>query len=190
MRKNMFVTGAALLVAMTAATESQAQVFTPTYTSPRLVNEFGVNVSDYPGNLGVEGIWRGGPLGLRVGYANEDSGILSIGGEFRAPLQLSDAPLGLALTAAAQGLVAEQNAIGVQTGLTAGYTFMAPGIGVTPYIHPRVGYINDRGMDGFEFQALADVGVDAEFYNNMLVRVGVSLGELGSTWGVGVGFRR
>jgi hypothetical protein len=169
---------------------AEAQVFTPTYTSPRLVNEIGVNVSQYPGDLGIEGLWRGGPLGLRVGYGNADGGMLMLGGELRSPVEMGAAPLGLAFTAGAQGLIGDRNTIGMQAGLSAGYTFMGSGIAMTPYLHPRIGLINDRHMDSFEAHALADVGVDAEFYNNLLVRLGVNVGTVGATWGVGVGFRR
>jgi hypothetical protein len=190
MSRILYARLAALLVTFIVATQAQAQIFTPTYTSPRLVDEFGITVSDAPGSLAIEGIWRGGPLGVRVGYADAADGLLSIGGELRSPVLIEDAPLGLAFTAGAQGLIGDGNAVGLHGGLSAGYTFMTPGIGFTPYLHPRLGFVNDRGMDSFEVRALADVGVDAEFYNNLLVRLGVSLADVGANWGVGVGWRR
>jgi hypothetical protein len=190
MAAKKFVVPVALFAALTSVAVADAQVFTPTYTSPRLVNEMGVNVSQYPADLALEGLWRGGPIGLRVGYANASGGLLTLGGEIRSPLDLGNAPMGLAFTAGAQGLIGDESAVGMQAGVSAGYTFMGTGVAFTPYLHPRVGLINDRGMSDFELRALADVGVDAEFYNNLLVRLGVNLGDVGAGWGVGIGWRR
>jgi hypothetical protein len=61
---------------------------------------------------------------------------------------------------------------------------------LTPYLHPRVGLIRDFGVDDFEVRALADTGVDVEFYNNILVRVGANLSDVGAGWGVGIGWRQ
>lgn len=189
MKKLLLAKSSALVLALLFTGTAHAQVFTPTYTSPRLVNEFGVNVSDSPGNMTVEGLWRGGPLGLRVGYAG-GVGLLSIGGEVRSPVPIPNAPVGLAFTAGAQGLLGDQNAVGVQAGLSAGYTFSGPGVAFTPYLHPRIGLVNDLPQDEFELRALADAGVDVEFWNNLLVRFGVNLGDVGANWGLGVGWRR
>jgi hypothetical protein len=180
---------AALTTCLFAGTAS-AQVFTPTYTSPRLLNELGIYLSDGPGDLGVEGIWRGGPLGLRVGFMDAGGGLLSVGGELRTPLQVTGAPLGLAFTAGAQGLIGDDNAFGVQAGLTAGYTFRGTGAFFTPYMHPRIGMVSAGGSSDMEFEVLADVGVDVEFWTNLIVRLGVSLDDVGANWGVGLAWRR
>lgn len=170
---------------------AEAQVFTPTYQSPRLINDLGVYLSDGPGDLAIEGIWRGGPLGLRVGFVDAAGGLLSIGGELRNPLPVTGAPLGLAFTAAAQGLIGgDDNAVGLQGGLTAGYTFRPQGAAFTPYIHPRLGVINHFGSEDFEVDLLADVGVDVEFWNNLILRFGVSLDDVGPNWGVGLSIRQ
>jgi hypothetical protein len=181
----------ALTLAVASAGTAYAQVFTPTFTSPRLVNEFGIHLSDGPGDLAVEGIWRGGPLGLRVGYADVAGGALSVGGEFRSPLQITGAPLGLALTLGAQGLIGDANAIGIQGGLTAGYTFRGQGMAITPYMHPRVAMIDGFGAnDDWEFEVLADIGADLELHTNMIIRLGINLSNIGSNWGVGLAWRR
>ena len=168
-----------------------AQVFTPTYSSPRLVNEIGVHASQNPGNVTLEGIWRGGPLGLRLGFVNGTNDLISVGGELRNPIRIPGAPLGLAFTAGAQALVGDVNALGVQAGVSAGYTFVGSGMALTPYIHPRVGLINHLGgTEDLEFEVLADVGADLEFWNNLLVRIGFSLDEDSENWGFGIGWRR
>ncbi|CAN5817552.1 hypothetical protein BH23GEM6_BH23GEM6_08370 [soil metagenome] len=121
------------LVLLFAAAPLQAQVFTPTYQSPRLINDVGLYLSDGPGNLSVEGIWRGGPMGLRAGFVDAAGGLLTVGGELRNSLPVAGAPLGLAFTAGAQGLIGgDDSAIGVQAGLSAGYTFRPQGAAFTP----------------------------------------------------------
>jgi hypothetical protein len=190
MKNRLFSTLAVLASGLVFASTAQAQVFTPTYQSPRLVNELGVHVSDGPGSMALSGIWRGGPVGLRVGYVDTAGGLLSIGGELRNALAMQGAPLGLAFTAGAQGLLGESNAVGVQAGLSAGYTFTGTGLVLTPYLHPRLAMVNTLGSDNLEFRVLADVGTDIEFYNNILVRFGVKLDDLGSNFGVGIGVRR
>src|SRR5687768_14179284 len=71
-------------LAMTAGA-ADAQVFTPSYQSPVVMNDLGVYLSDGPGDLAVEGIWRGGPLGLRLGYVDAADGLLSLGADARMP---------------------------------------------------------------------------------------------------------
>lgn len=167
-----------------------AQVFTPTYQSPRLLNELGIYLSDGPGDLAFEGIWRGGPVGLRVGFADARDGLLMVGGELRTPIPLADAPLGLAFTAAAQGLVGDDSAVGIQGGLTAGHTFRGNGVFFTPYLHPRIGAVKGFNDDDFEFEVMADLGVDVEFWTNALLRLGITLDDVGAAWGVGISWRR
>ena len=48
-----------LMALLLAAPPAAAQVFTPTFTSPRLVDDLGIYLSDGPGDLALEGIWRG-----------------------------------------------------------------------------------------------------------------------------------
>jgi hypothetical protein len=183
------ILGAVLLLA--TATSASAQIFTPTYTSPRLLNELGIFLSDGPGDLALEGIWRAGPLGLRVGYVDARDGMLTVGGELRTPLAVTGAPLGLAFTASAQGIMGDGGGAGVQAGLSAGYTFRGANLVVTPYMHPRVGLVNDLGpRSDTELEVMADVGVDFEVDRNILLRLGINLGSPGSSWGVGLGIRR
>ena len=172
------------------SSSAQAQVFTPTYQSPRMVNELGVGFSDGPGGFGIEGVWRGGPLGVRVGFADTEPGSLMLGGELRNPLPITGAPIGLAFTAAAQALLGDANALGAHAGLSAGCTFMGPGLAVTPYLHPRLGVVRGFNEADLRLEALANVGADIEFYNNVLIRFGVALDQVGSDWGIGFAIRR
>lgn len=176
----------ALLV---SAADAGAQVFTPSYQSPVLLNDLGVYVSDTPGEMTLEGIWRAGPAGLRVGFVDGRTGdLLSIGGEVRMPLT---APIPIAFTAGAQALVGEFDAVGVQAGVTLGQRFVNPGVALTPYIHPRIAASDAFGVDGdFETELLADLGVDAEFAGNLILRLNVGLSDESPDVGLGLAWRR
>jgi hypothetical protein len=184
-----------MLVTLLVSTASlaapiQAQIFTPSYMSPIHLNDLGVYLSDAPGDLAIEGIWRGGPLGLRVGVldGNGDN-LISVGGEIRSPIPVPGAPLGLALTFGAQALVGDGNAYGGQVGVTAGHRFLIPGLAITPYIHPRLAAIDSFGT-GRTSEVLADVGVDVEIPENLIFRFGLGLSRETSDWGFGIALRR
>lgn len=182
----------AVLGLVFATTEVQAQVFTPSYMSPVMLNDLGIYISDGPGDVTLEGVWRGGPLGVRVGFVDADfDDFLSVGGEFRMPLTVAEVPVGLAFTAAGQALVGDETAIGLQGGVTAGYRFVQEGIALTPYIHPRLAFINGFGPnDDFDMEVLADVGVDVELPRNLVFRLGIGLSDENSDWGIGLAWRR
>jgi hypothetical protein len=188
--KRFLVSTLAGLALVFAAGTAQAQVFTPTFQSPRLTNDLGLYINNGPGDLGIEGIWRGGPLGLRVGYVDAGDGMLSVGGELRNPIRIANAPLGLAFTLGVQGLIGDNSAIGAQGGLTAGYTFTPEGVAITPYVHPRIGIVDCGSNCDTEVKALADLGVDVEFYNNLIFRLGFALDDVGADFGFGLAIRR
>jgi hypothetical protein len=190
MRKGVFTVLGVLVVGVTFVGSARAQVFTPTFNSPRLLDEIGLHLSNGPGDVAAEGIWRGGRLGLRLGYSDAGGGRVAVGGEIRNPIRMAGAPVGVAFTAGAQGLIGATVGVGVQAGLSVGPTLIGQGLAVTPYLHPRVGLVNALGRDDVELQVLADVGADVEFYNNLLVRLGIKLDDAGSNWGVGFGIRR
>jgi hypothetical protein len=180
----------ALVCAASFAVPAHAQVFTPTYMSPIHFNDVGVYLSDAPGDLAIEGIWRGGPVGLRVGVVDGDGdNLISVGGEIRSPIPLPGAPLGLAFTLGAQALVGNGNAYGGQVGLTAGHRFLIPGLAITPYIHPRLAVI-DGLRGGRSEEVLADVGLDIEIPENLIFRFGLGLSSETSDWGFGIAWRR
>ncbi|HWK88760.1 MAG TPA: hypothetical protein VNP72_02145 [Longimicrobium sp.] len=173
-----------------------AQVFTPTYMGPRPASDFGVYVADF-GDLAIEGIWRrisrGGDIGLRAGYADLGDGALLLGIEVRNPVTLAGSPIGLAFTAGAQGVLGDETALGGQVGFTAGQAIPTPNVVITPYIHPRLAvanrFITDAEDDEFGLEVLADLGVDLDFTNGIVFRVGANLGA-GADWGVGISWRQ
>ena len=171
-----------------SATTAEAQVFTPSYQAPVVMNDLGVYLSDGPGDLALEGIWRSGPVGLRAGYVDAADGLLSIGGEVRVPLT---APIDIAFTAGAQGLIGDVDAIGVQAGLSLGHRFVNPGLALTPYIHPRVALIDGFATDDdWDSELIAELGLDAEFSQNLILRLSVGLSDESPDVGLGLAWRR
>ena len=170
---------------------ADAQVFTPSYQAPVPMNDLGVYLSDSPGELTLEGIWRSGPVGLRVGYVDaEPDGLISLGGEVRSPIATS-APIDVAFTAGAQGLIGEVDALGLQAGLSIGKRFVNPGLALTPYIHPRIALIDGiTESDDWETELLAELGLDAEFSQNLIFRLSVGLSDESPDVGVGLAWRR
>lgn len=194
MRKLAFVCAAA--VALSAlAEQARAQVFTPTFQSTRRSgNDIGIYLSDGPGDLAVEGIWRRsfgvGDLGLRAGFADVGTGDVLLGADWRQPLALGTAPIDLALTFGGQAALGDVDGIGGQVGIDFGHTFAQPGLSITPYVHPRVALVSALGDNAdAELDVLADIGADFDFAPNLSLRVGVNLGD-GADWGIGLAWRR
>lgn len=184
----------ALAASLLLAEGAEAQVFTPTYMSPVPSSDVGIYVADAPapGDLGVEGIWRSGPLGLRVGYLDTGGGAATLGAELKSPLALAGAPIRVAFAAGAQALLGDGDAVGLHGGLTLGHTFVPQGAGftLTPYLFPRIALVDWEGGDGFESDLLAELGFEAGFAPNLTFRFGAELGGEGPDWGVGFAWRR
>ncbi|HEX8904973.1 MAG TPA: hypothetical protein VF771_09050 [Longimicrobiaceae bacterium] len=197
MRKLAFACAAAAALLATAA-PAPAQVLTPTFQSTRRGSDIGLYLSDGPGDLAIEGIWRRGfgtgDLGLRAGFADLGDGSLLVGADWRQPLALGTQPVDLALTFGGQAALGDVDGIGAQVGLDFGHTFVQPGVTITPYIHPRlaiVSALNDHNDDtnDTELDVLADIGADFDFAPNLSLRLGINLGD-GADWGIGLAWRR
>jgi hypothetical protein len=195
MKKRSFVGLAALAGLVMAAAPARAQVFTPTFQGTERGSDLGIYLSDGPGDLAVEGIWRRGlgtgDLGLRAGFANLGDGELLLGADWRQPLALGTQPVDVALTFGGQLVAGDVDGIGGQVGLAFGHTFVQPGLHVTPYVHPRLALVSAIGDDGSgaELNVLADLGADFRFAPNLTLRLGVNLGD-GADWGIGLAWRR
>jgi hypothetical protein len=196
--KHIRIAAAAALAVALSGGRAEAQVFTPPFMSPVPTSDFGVYVSDI-GEIGIEGIWRrlsrgGSDVGLRVGYADVGDGALLAGIEIRNPVVLAGAPIGLAFTAGAQGLVGDQTRLGGQVGFSVGQPIPAGTFTFTPYIHPRLAVIADpdvdeaAGEDEIEVDVLADIGADFTFAGGVTLRLGINLGD-GADFGLGLAWR-
>ncbi|HYR12038.1 MAG TPA: hypothetical protein VEQ60_29910 [Longimicrobium sp.] len=189
MKKTWFVSMAVAGAVTVGAATADAQVFTPSYQAPVVMNDLGIYLSDGPGDMALEGIYRSGPLGLRVGFVDAADDLLSIGGEVRMPIE--SAPIDVAFTAGAQGLIGDFDALGVQAGLSIGERFVSPGVALTPYIHPRIAFIDGLATDDdFEAELLAELGLDAEFASNFILRLSIGLSDPSPEVGVGLAWRR
>jgi hypothetical protein len=200
--KHIRIAAALALTAALSAGTARAQVYTPPFMSPTPTSDFGVYVSDL-GDVAIEGIWRrlsrGGDIGLRAGYADTNEGALMLGIELRNPVILAGAPIGLAFTAGAQGLIGDNPRVGGQVGFVAGQPLPAGTFTVTPYIHPRLAIVaspggdDDNGLaeddDDVDLDVRADIGADFDFASNVSLRFGINLAE-GASWGLGLAWRR
>jgi hypothetical protein len=187
---------AALAAVVLAAAPARAQVFTlPFQSTERGGTDLGIYLSDGPGDLAVEGIWRrpfaSGDLGLRAGFADLGDGELILGADWRQPLALGTQPVDVALTFGGQAVLGDVDGIGGQVGLAFGHTFVESGLHVTPYVHPRLAVASaiSDGNNDTELDVLADVGADFRFAPNLVLRLGVNLGS-GADWGIGLAWRR
>lgn len=198
--KHIRTAAALALAAVLSAGGAQAQVYSPPFMSPTPTSDFGVYVSDV-GDLAIEGVWRrlsrGGDIGLRAGYADTRDGALMLGLELRNPVILAGAPIGLAFTAGAQGLIGDNPRVGGQVGFTAGQALPAGGVTITPYIHPRLVVTaspgsDDNGLqddDEVDLDVRADIGADFDFASGVALRFDINLAE-GASWGLGLAWRR
>lgn len=194
MKKTGLLAALAAAAAVTmAASRAEAQVFTPTFMAPRVSNDAGIYYSDI-GDFGLEGIFRGNfggtNLGLRVGAVDAGDTFLTLGGELRSPLSIGTAPLDLSLIAGVQGLLGDDSAVGVQGGVSLGYTFVSPELSLTPYIAPRIALTNAHPDNDFDADFLADIGFDLNFNRNLSLRLGIGLGDETADWGLGLSWRR
>ena len=196
MKQRSFAGLAAVAAVVFAAAPGRAQVFTlPFQSTEQGGRDLGLYLSDGPGDLAVEGIWRmgmgTGDLGLRAGFADVGDGVLLLGADWRQPLALPTQPVDVALTFGGQAGLGDVSGIGGQVGLAFGHTFTEPGVRITPYVHPRLAIVSalgDGNGDGAELDVLADLGADFGFAPNLSLRVGVNLGN-GADWGIGLAWR-
>jgi len=185
------------VVGMALPALASAQLFTPSYLSPRPSSDVGVHLSDgfgRGGGLAVEGIWRRGfggyDLGGRAGIGESGGdAVLLIGADYRRPLALQTAPVLVAATGGAQVAVGSASAFGIDAGATIGATFTPEGISVTPYMHPRLALLRSADTAEFGLALLADLGVEVEVQPNLKIRLGLGFGSETADFGIGLAWR-
>lgn len=170
-----------------------AQIFTPTFLSPRAGGSVGGYLSDI-GDFGAEGILRsdfgGYDLGIRAGIIDGADADVTLGAEYRNPIVLGSAPLDLAVTAGAQAVFGGSDIWGAQVGLSLGATVVPGAFSLTPYIHPRVAFVDYGAASDLEAELLGEVGVDIGFAEGLAVRFAAALDDVGADWGVGLAWSR
>lgn len=187
--------GRTLLLTLALALLPQAvaaQVFTPTFMAPRQGGSAGIYVSDL-GDLAVEGIVRGGfgsfDLGVRGGIVDAGDTDFTLGGEYRNPIILGTAPVDLAVTGGAQALLGGSDWLGLSAGLSLGTTIVPGTFAFSPYVHPRIAFVDGPGEDGFDSDLVAEIGADFTFSNRAAFRVAIALDDVGADWGIGFSWR-
>jgi hypothetical protein len=172
-----------------------AQIFTPTFQSPQVVpvDDRGIYLNGGPQDFSVEGIWRrslgGYDLGIRGGVAGGDRAQLLVGADLRVPYSFPDAPVLVAFTGGAQGVLGGVGGGGFQAGASVGYAFAEGGLTAVPYIHPRLALVNWRRGDDLDLEILADFGVDLVIQQGLVFRFGFALGRPTAPWGMGFAWR-
>ncbi len=191
-----------LAAVFTGVEVAEAQVFTPSYLSPRSAGDYGIYINDGPGDFSVEGVMRIDlgihDFGIRGGVASgndvrplpdTDGAHILLGADIRSPFQVEDVPIEFAFGAGAQGILGEASQLGGTVGVTIGYTFVPGDFTFTPYVHPRLGVFGGDGFDGLEASFLGDIGIDFAFAPGVNFRLGFGLGNETANWGLGVSWR-
>lgn len=178
-----------------SASVAEAQIYTPSYLSPRSTGDVGLYINDGPGDFSLEGILRtdagGYDVGFRGGLSTSSNGLIGlVGADLRSPFTAEDIPLEFAFTAGTQALISSNSRIGATVGVSAGSTFVPGDFSVTPYIHPRLLLLGGSGVDGLNADIAADIGVDFHFQPNVSFRLAIPLSTPPfSAWGLGVSWR-
>jgi hypothetical protein len=193
--RQLTIAAIAVIAALTGMTAApvEAQLFTPSYMAPRPSSDIGIYLSDGPGDFAVEGILRRSSgaydLGFRAGIADTNDLSVLLGVELRNPIAIS-APIDVAVTGGAQGAFGDISDGGLLLGVSIGHTFVAPELGLTPYLHPRIGLVTfDEDGDDIGLELLADLGFDVSFNRNLELRFGISLDDVAAEWGIGLAWR-
>lgn len=195
MRKASFVF-VALTVALAFSTPLKAQVAWdgPLLVGPETPTGWGIYLVDPSSSdgIGVLTTWRGGgPLGFRIGLADEGSDDLSIYGGVDISGRLvnagSEFPLHVSWVGGAGFGVGDDFAVSFPLGLVVGRAFQAETVGLSPYIGPRLvldavfgrngGGQGDGNDDDINLGFAVDFGLDLNFDPGWAVRFGVSGGD-------------
>jgi hypothetical protein len=173
---------------------AEAQVFTPSYASPRSAGDYGLYVNSGPGDFSVEGVFRTDlgihDAGFRAGVASADGALFLLGADLRSPFNIQDFPVLFAFVAGVQTMFGQGSAeFGGTVGATVGYTFVPGDFSFTPYVHPRLGLLAGEARDGIDAVFLTDMGIDFTFAPGVVFRVSFGLGRETADWGLGVAWR-
>lgn len=184
----------ALFGCLTAGAHSaaSAQIFTPGYLPPAGGPEVGIFVSDGPGDIAVEAIWRrnidAGRFGLRGGIAEGAELSAIVGADFSWPL-LDATPIQIAPTAMAQATLGEAEGLGVGGGLSLAIPLGDADFSILPFFHPSIVFYDGFGQDNGSFELIGDLGVRLGILPNYALTVAAGLNRPGADWGVGISRR-
>lgn len=201
MRKLLMVCGLTAFFAGSAS--AQAYMWdSPTFASPRPMDDIGVYVTRADEATGLVGIWRQSGnlnLGVRAGVADLDNagGSLLVGAELYGPLNtlLPGSGIDLAWTLGGGAVFGDNvTTASIPFGLSAGVQLGSGSFTILPYVHPRVSLdivsveFGDEEETETEGSFALDLGADITLSERFLVRVGGSLFDR-DVFGVGIAYR-
>ena len=193
MRKPLFVPVA---LAFSPPLEAQVAWDGPLLVGPETPAGWGIYLVDPSSGDGIGALtsWRGeGPLGFRIGLAEDGSDDLSVYGgvDFSGRLVTAgnEFPLHLSWVAGAGFGVGDDFAVSFPLGLALGRAFQAETVVLSPYIGPRLvldaffgrsgGSQGNGSNDDVDLGFAVDFGLDLNFGPGWAVRFGVSGAGIG-----------
>lgn len=201
MRKLLIVCALSAIFAGPVA--AQAYMWdSPTFASPRPMDDIGAYVTRAEDATGLIGIWRQSGnlnLGVRAGVADLDNagGSLLVGAELYGPLNtlLPGSGLDLAWTLGGGAVFGDDiTTASIPLGLSVGVQLGSGGVTILPYVHPRVSLdivsveFGDEEETETDVGFAVDLGADITLSERLLVRVGGSLADR-EAFGVGLAYR-
>jgi len=200
MRKVLIVCG--LLATISSSASAQFMWDSPTFASPRPMDDIGVYVTRADEATGLVGIWRQSGnlnLGVKAGVADLDNAgaSLLVGAELFGPLNtlLPGSGLELAWTLGGGAVFGDNvTTASIPFGLSAGVQLGSGSVSILPYVHPRVsldivsfdfGGEEETETDG---SFAIDLGADVTLSERLLIRVAGSFADRES-FGVGLAYR-
>ncbi len=193
-----FLMGGALLL---SASQLRAQVAWdgPMLVSPSAPAGWAIYLVDpSPGDgIGVLATWRaGGPLGYRLGLAEDPGDKVSVYGgvDYSRPLMRAsdDFPVDVSWFTGGGVGVGDGVLLSVPLGVSFGVEMEAEGIWFHPSISPRVVLDapigGERPRDDLSLDFAVDLGIDVSFDPGWAVRFGGSIGDR-SAIAIGISFR-
>lgn len=199
-----------LAITAVLASQAQAQVGwdAPTFFSPRPMDDVGIyafktNASSLSDPTGLKIIWRQSGninLGVHAGTGDlDDIGqAILLGAELYAPLSRLAASTGLAISAGiGAGAVFGDNYVdlSIPLGISIGANLGSGGVGILPYVNPRVSFDVSSFDDQFDNEHTdtnigleIDLGVDISLGERFVLRGGASFGDR-EAYGAGIALR-
>lgn len=200
MRKALIAGG--LLALFAGPVSAQYMWDSPTFASPRPMDDIGVYVTRADETTGLVGIWRQSGnlnLGVRAGVADMDNagGSILVGAELYGPLNtlLPGSGLDLAWTLGGGAVFGDNiTTASIPFGLSVGVQLGRGSLSILPYVHPRVSldivsveFAGNEETDT-EGRFAVDLGADINLGERLLVRVGGSFADR-EGFGVGLAYR-
>jgi hypothetical protein len=174
-----------LILVLGVQTASAQAWDSPAFMAPQQPGNVGLYLVDpHGGDVGVVGLWRRAgattTLGLRAGIFNFDDVGVAVGADASRMLIRAgqDLPVDVAGTLGIGATFANTTVARIPVGLSVGRRIAAQNWAFVPYVHPRVALDILTGDDSdTELSVTTDLGADFQMGDNLLLRLGIALGD-------------